>query len=54
MLVNFFFVFFRLFGMMVAKIFVADLQKVSGSNERKICAVGVSKILTECKNLVCV
>lgn len=35
--------------MMIEKIFVADLQKVSGNNERKICAVGVSKMLSECK-----
>ena len=33
--------------MMVEKLFVADLQKISGSIERKICAVGVTKILTE-------
>lgn len=35
--------------MMLEKILIADLQKVSGSTERKICAVGVTKILTECK-----
>ena len=34
--------------MMLEKILIADLQKVSGSTERKICAVGVTKILTEC------
>ena len=34
---------------MLEKILIADLQKVSGSTERKICAVGVTKILTECK-----
>ncbi|XP_047141486.1 exportin-2 isoform X1 [Hydra vulgaris] len=37
----------KLFGMMVEKLFVADLQKISGNIERKICAVGVTKILTE-------
>lgn len=37
----------KLFGMMIEKIFVADLQKVSGRTERKICAVGVTKLLTE-------
>jgi len=37
----------KLFGMMVEKIFVADLQKVSGRTERKIAAVGVTKMLTE-------
>ena len=42
-----YFVFPRLFGMMVEKLFTADLQKVSGQMERKICAIGVSKMLTE-------
>jgi len=37
----------RMFGMVVEKLFVADLQKVSGNVDRKICAVGVTKILTE-------
>ncbi len=33
--------------MVLEKLYIADLQKVSGNLERKICAVGVSKILTE-------
>jgi len=37
----------RMFGMVVEKLFVADLQKVSGGVDRKTCAVGVSKVLTE-------
>ncbi|KAK7100974.1 hypothetical protein V1264_023831 [Littorina saxatilis] len=37
----------KMFGMVLEKLFVADLQKVSGHTERKICAVGVTKILTE-------
>lgn len=37
----------KLFGMMIEKLFVADLQKISGMDERKICAVGVTKMLTE-------
>jgi len=37
----------KLFPMMVEKIFVADLQKVSGKIDRKISAVGVTKMLTE-------
>lgn len=37
----------KLFAMMAEKILVADLQKVSGKTERKICAVGVTKMLTE-------
>ena len=39
--------FFRMFGMVVEKLFVADLQKVSGTSEKKICAAGVTRILTE-------
>ena len=38
--------------MFVEKLFIADLQKVSGNLERKICAVGVTKILTECPILL--
>ena len=33
--------------MVIEKLFVPDIQKVSGNLERKICAVGVVKILTE-------
>lgn len=33
--------------MVLERLFVIDLQKVSGSLERKICAVGVTRILTE-------
>ena len=36
-----------MFAMVVERLFLADLQKVSGHTERKICAVGVTKILTE-------
>ena len=42
-----YFMFFRMFGMVVEKLFVADLQKVSGTSEKKICAAGVTRILTE-------
>jgi len=38
----------KLFHMMIEKLMIADLQKISGNLERKICAVGVTKILTEC------
>lgn len=37
----------KLYGMMVEKILTTDLQKIGGHIERKICAVGVTKILTE-------
>ena len=37
----------RMFGMVVDKLFVVDLQKVSGTSEKKICAAGVTRLLTE-------
>ena len=41
-----------MFVMVLEKLYAADLQKVSGSTERKICAVGLAKILTECQFLL--
>ena len=41
------FFFFRMFGMVVEKLFIAEVQKVSGTTERKICAVGMTKILCD-------
>ena len=38
----------RMFGMVLEKIIIPDVQKVSGPVEKKICAVGITKILTEC------
>jgi len=37
-----------LFGNFVEKILIPDVQKVSGIAERKICAIGMIKILTDC------
>lgn len=37
-----------MFGMVVEKIVIPEVQKVSGQVEKKICAVGIIKILTEC------
>ncbi|KAK2193331.1 hypothetical protein NP493_15g03058 [Ridgeia piscesae] len=37
----------KLFGMVLEKLFIAELQKVSGQTERKICAVGITRLLTE-------
>lgn len=37
----------KMFSMVVERLFLEDLQKVSGHTERKICAVGLTKILTE-------
>nr|XP_061813737.1 exportin-2-like isoform X2 [Nerophis lumbriciformis] len=38
----------KMFGMVLEKIIIPEVQKVSGSVEKKICAVGITKILTEC------
>lgn len=40
-----------MFGMVLEKLFLADLQKVSGAIERKIVACGVVKLLTECPEM---
>lgn len=37
-----------MFGMVLEKIVIPEVQKVSGPVEKKICAVGITKILTEC------
>uniref|UniRef100_A0A3Q3JW21 Exportin-2 n=1 Tax=Monopterus albus TaxID=43700 RepID=A0A3Q3JW21_MONAL len=38
----------KMFGMVLEKIVIPEVQKVSGTVEKKICAVGITKILTEC------
>lgn len=38
----------RMFGMVLEKIVVPEVQKVSGAVEKKICAIGITKVLTEC------
>ncbi|CAH1253654.1 CSE1L [Branchiostoma lanceolatum] len=38
----------KMFGMVLEKLFLQDVQKVSGHTERKICAVGITKLLTDC------
>ena len=38
--------------MVTEKLFIAEVQKVSGHTERKICAVGITKLLTEANQLV--
>uniref|UniRef100_A0A8C9XM26 Exportin-2 n=1 Tax=Sander lucioperca TaxID=283035 RepID=A0A8C9XM26_SANLU len=37
-----------MFGMVLEKIIIPEVQKVSGPVEKKICAVGITKVLTEC------
>jgi len=42
----------RMFGMVLEKLIISDLQKVSGTTERKLCSVGYSKLLTSCSALL--
>ena len=42
----------HMFGMVLEKLIIADLQKVSGNTERKICSVGYTKLLTTCLALL--
>lgn len=37
----------KLFQMVIERLFLMDVQKVGGQTERKICAVGITKLLTE-------
>ena len=37
----------QMFRMVVERLYLQDVQKVSGATERKICAVGITKLLTE-------
>ena len=38
--------FSRMFAMVVERLFIPDVQKVSGV-DKKICALGITKMLTE-------
>lgn len=40
-----------MFGMVLEKLFIAELQKVTGTIERKIVACGITKILCESEEL---
>ena len=42
----------NMFGMVVEKIVISDLQKVLGHTERKICSIGFTKLLTTCSALL--
>ncbi|KAH9496808.1 Exportin-2 [Bulinus truncatus] len=42
----------KMFVMVVERLFLPDLQKVSGHTSKKICAVGVTKILTEADSML--
>lgn len=38
--------------MVVQSLYLKDLQKVDGNSERKICAVGVTRLLTESQKML--
>ncbi|KAG5308621.1 XPO2 protein, partial [Pseudoatta argentina] len=38
----------QMFGMVVERVFITDLQKISGEVERKVVAVGISNLLIDC------
>lgn len=40
-----------MFGMVLEKLFISEMQKVSGNVERKIVACGITKLLCECPEL---
>lgn len=40
-----------MFGMVLEKLFIPELQKISGNIEKKIVACGISKLLCECQEL---
>ncbi|XP_067006504.1 exportin-2 [Anabrus simplex] len=42
----------QMFGMVLERLFIPDIQKVSGVLERKIVAVGITKLLCECPELM--
>lgn len=41
----------KMFGMVIERVIIPDLQKVSGAVERKICSVGLIKLLTEVQEI---
>nr|CAI5867494.1 unnamed protein product [Callosobruchus analis] len=41
----------QMFGMVLEKLFIAELQKVAGNVERKIVACGITKLLCDCPEM---
>lgn len=41
-----------MFGMLLEKIILPDVQKVTGNVNKKVTAVGIIKILTDTPNLI--
>ncbi|XP_035788242.1 exportin-2-like [Anopheles albimanus] len=42
----------QMFGMVLERVFVPDINKVSGELEQKIVTVGITKLLCECQEMV--
>lgn len=42
---------YSMFGMVLEKLFISELQKISGQIERKIVACGITKLLCECPEM---
>ena len=42
----------KLFRMVLEKVLIPDVQKVTGQTERKICAIGITKLLTETPDML--
>lgn len=36
-----------MFGMVLEKLYIAEIQKLSDPEDKKLCAVGIAKLLTE-------
>lgn len=43
---------FSMFGMLLEKIILPDVQKVTGNINKKITAVGIIKVLTDTSKLI--
>ncbi|KAG1687432.1 Exportin-2 [Nymphon striatum] len=41
----------KMFGMVIEKLIIADVQKISGKDEKKITAIGITKLLCETPQL---
>jgi len=42
----------RMFGRVIEKVIIPDVQKISGGVERKIAAVGIASLLCDCKEMI--
>lgn len=41
-----------MFGMVLERVLIADLQKVSGDIEKKVTAIGISNLLIDCPSML--